>query len=195
MSTIQSILCVPNLQGQQTPNLAGVEQEWVQPANTLPAQIENIRTTYGDHPILIGSSFGGLATWKFAYTTRPQTLQRLILIDVLPTLSMFPIWKEKLLNLSYYLPRTILQPSYTLYRQIQGEDQPADIVAVLSRIHSFQKDFPQPIFPVPTIVLSTNHTFTRGWRQIAGHSVRIQHCSAGSIPFYLQQYCQTWVAP
>lgn len=190
MSTIPSILCVPNLQGQQTPNLAGVEQAWVPPANTLPAQVENIQATYGEHPILIGSSFGGLAAWKFAYTTHSQTLQCLILIDVLPTLSVFPSWKSGLLNLANYLPHTILQSSYTLYRQIQGEDQSVDIDAVLSRIRSFQKDFPQPIFPVPTMVLSTNHTFTRVWRQIAGHQIRIQHCSAASIPFYLQRYCR-----
>lgn len=133
---------------------------------TLTQQCQAIQAAYQKHSVLLGSSFGGLAAWTFA-TMPPPNLQRLILIDVLPNLMLFPKWKRLALNLMPHCPPMLTQGVYSGVRRVQGRDPNVDIQAVIKRIQSFEEDFPPNIFPVSTLVLSRNPKFHQAWIQLA----------------------------
>lgn len=129
---------------------------------TLTQQCQAVKAAYQKHSVLLGSSFGGLAAWTFA-TTPPSTLQRLILIDVLPNLTLFPKWKRLALNLIPHCPPMLTQGIYGAVRRVQGRDPNVDIQDIVQRIQSFEDHFPHNIFPIPTLVLSRNPTFHQAW--------------------------------
>ena len=133
---------------------------------TLTQQCQAIQAAYQNHSVLLGSSFGGLAAWTF--TTRPPpTLQRLILIDVLPNLILFPKWKRLALSLIPHCPPMLTQGIYGVVRRVQGRDPNINIQAIVERIQSFEEDFPTHLFPIPTLVLSRNPTFHQTWVQMS----------------------------
>ena len=60
------ILAIPNLQGETfTVEIDHSEIDWVSIEDSLQLQVEAITKEYNGHQILIGSSFGALASWMF----------------------------------------------------------------------------------------------------------------------------------
>lgn len=182
MNATSNILCVPNLQGERY-NIDNVtyQSSWVDAKSTLTEQVEAIRLAYRDERILIGTSFGGLAAWQYGSQYQPPSLQGIVLIDVLPSMTQFPWWKQQALRVIPYLPSGLLQPLYHAMRYRQGLP-PAAVHVVMQRINSFRTAFPAYHFPVPTLVLSKNARFHQTWCDIAErHPVsaeRYQHPAA-----------------
>ena len=63
--------------------------DWVASANSIQLQVDILQREYNDQQFLIGSSFGGLASWMFTADQSPTELKGLILLDVLPNLDAF----------------------------------------------------------------------------------------------------------
>ena len=161
------VLAVPNLQGEKYPCGRGEDQiDWVLSETSLKAQVASIANQYNGHELLIGSSFGGLAAWLFAAEYCPLDLKGVVLVDVLPTLNVFPKRKRVVFSLLQRLPTRISQTIYNQYRNHQKQS-PVQVRDVLLRIRSFLKYFPEHSFPVPTLVVSTNTDFHDVWTEIA----------------------------
>ena len=163
----KGILAVPNLQGERYP--CGRDEnhiDWVPSETSLKSQVESIANQYNGHELLIGSSFGGLAAWLYAAEYCPVELKAVVLIDVLPTLDVFPKRKMVVFSALHLLPIPISQSIYNQYRNHQKQS-PVQVGEVLLRIRSLQQNFPRHSFPIPTLVVSTNRHFHEVWEQIA----------------------------
>ena len=169
-----SFLCVPNLQGEQFKlSIENGQVRWIAMEASLSEQVERLCMSYNDEDILVGTSFGGLAVWKYAQIQHPTMLRGMVLIDVLPSLQSFPTWRKLGMKLAAHLPHRLLQPLYTTYRMSVGE-QPKNpmihkdsIATTLQRIQSIENGFPSSRFPVPTLVLSTNGSFHQQWLELS----------------------------
>jgi pimeloyl-ACP methyl ester carboxylesterase len=165
-----SFLCVPNLQGNPfTPTIENGQIRWVTMERSLSEQVERLCTSYNGEDILVGTSFGGLAVWKYAQTQHPNMLRGIVLIDVLPTIQSFPTWRKLGIKMATHLPNRLVQPLYTAYRMSVGERPKSSkihkdsVATILQRIQSIQNGFPSSKFPVPTLVLSSNLSFHEQW--------------------------------
>lgn len=160
-------LGVPNLQGERYPlSISQINIDWVSSETTLPSQVHSIAETYNGQELLVGSSFGGLAAWMFAAQHHPSQLKGVVLIDVLPSIALFPKRKAAVFTVLERFPSRMAQVIYDVYRKRAGQ-QLADVVAVLDRVASIHQEFPQPSFAQPTLVVSSNHTFHLSWRERA----------------------------
>ena len=161
------VLAVPNLQGERfSCELDDSQVDWVDSANSLKHQVEILKREYNGQQLLIGSSFGGLASWMFTAEQCPTELKGLILLDVLPKLDVFPNRRAIGFTVLDKLPQRISQYLYNQYRSRQGET-PVQVRDVLLRVRSIQEEFPHPYFPVPTLVVSTNSYFHNEWKQLS----------------------------
>ena len=174
-----SFLCVPNLQGEQFKlSIENGQVRWIAMEASLSEQVERLCMSYNDEDILVGTSFGGLAVWKYAQIQHPTMLRGMVLIDVLPSLQSFPRWRKLGMKLAAHLPHRLLQPLYTTYRMSVGERPkspmiPKDSIAtILQRIQSIENGFPSSRFPVPTLVLSTNGSFHQQWLELS-HTIDV----------------------
>ena len=157
----------PNLQGERYPCGTDENQiDWVSSETSLKLQVASIADQYNGHNLLIGCSFGGLAAWLFAAESCPVDLKGVVLIDVLPTLDVFPKRKRVVFSVLQRLPTRISQSIYNQYRNHQKQS-PVQVRDVLLRIRSFLKYFPEHSFPIPTLVVSTNTDFHDVWTEIA----------------------------
>jgi len=162
-----TVLGVPNLQGERYPlRISKMNIDWVSSETTLPSQVHSIAKAYNGQELLMGSSFGGLAAWMFTAEYHPPELKGVILIDVLPNIELFPKRKAAVFAILEKLPSPMAQVIYDVYRKRAGQES-ADVVAVLERVQSIQREFPKPDFSLPTLVVSSNHTFHRSWRERA----------------------------
>lgn len=184
-----SFLCVPNLQGDEfTVTVENGQVRWVAIEASLSKQVERLCTEYTDQDILIGSSFGGLAVWKYAQTQHSTfniqystMLRGIVLIDVLPSIQSFPRWRKLGMRLATHLPHRLVQPVYTAYRMSVRERGSSNtsntsktskkikdsVATILQRIQSIENGFPSSKFPVPTLVLSTNGSFHQQWLELS----------------------------
>lgn len=174
-----SFLCVPNLQGEQFKlSIENGQVRWIAMEASLSEQVERLCMSYNDEDILVGTSFGGLAVWKYAQIQHPTMLRGMVLIDVLPSLQSFPTWRKLGMKLATHFPSHLLQPLYTTYRMSVGERPkspmiPKDSIAtILQRIQSIENGFPSSRFPVPTLVLSTNGSFHQQWLELS-HTIDV----------------------
>ena len=161
------VLGVPNLQGERfSCEMENSQIDWVESANSLQHQVETLKRGYNGQQLLIGSSFGGLASWMFTARYCRTQLKGVVLIDVLPTIDAFPNRRAIGFAVLGKLPQRISQYFYNQYRSRQGE-VPVQVRDVLLRVRSIQEEFPEPYFPVPTLVLSTNLHFHNVWKQLS----------------------------
>ena len=165
-STIR-VLAVPNLQGERfSCEIENSQIDWVESANSLKHQVEMLKREYNGHQFLIGSSFGGLASWMFTARYCPTQLKGVVLIDVLPTIDAFPHCRAIGFAVLGKLPQRISQYFYTQYRSRQRETS-VQVRDVLLRVRSIQEEFPDPYFPIPTLVVSTNLHFHNVWKELS----------------------------
>lgn len=161
------IIAVPNLQGERYPfEIQSAQVDWVNCETTLVQQVQSLSQEYNGHELLIGNSFGGLSAWVFATEQCPAELKGVVLINVLPNLHAVPIRIRLGVSVLHRLPSRLSQPLYNLYRRFISKS-PVEVKEVLSRVRSFQESFPEPYFPVPTLVVSTNRHFNNLWKQIS----------------------------
>ena len=170
-STIR-VLAVPNLQGARfTFELENSQVDWIESANSLQQQVDILQREYSGQQLLIGSSFGGLASWRFTAEQSPTELKGLILLDVLPNLDAFPKHRQFTFGLLTRLPESIAQSMYHFYRTVQ-KNPPVDVLPVLERVRSIRCHFPDQNFHVPTLVISSNIHFHNEWEILSdGHSL------------------------
>ena len=174
-----SFLCVPNLQGDRFKlSVENGQVRWIAMEASLSEQVERLCMSYNDEDILFGTSFGGLAVWKYAQIQHPTMLRGMVLIDVLPSLQSFPRWRKLGMKLAAHLPHRLVQPVYTAYRMSVGERGSSktsktpkklkdSVATILQRIQSIENGFPSSRFPVPTLVLSTNGSFHQQWLELS----------------------------
>lgn len=166
-NSVVKVLGVPNLQGERfSCEMDNSQVDWVDSAKSLKHQVEILKREYNGHQILIGSSFGGLAAWMFTALQCPYQLKGLVLIDVLPTIDAFPNRRAIGFAVLGKLPQRIAQYIYNQYRSRQGEVS-VQIRDVLLRVRSIQEEFPDPYFPIPTLVVSTKRHFHNEWKQLS----------------------------
>ena len=166
-NSFHRVLGVPNLQGERfSCEIDNSQVDWVDNANSLKHQVEMLKREYNGQQLLIGSSFGGLASWMFTARFCPTQLKGVVLIDVLPTIDAFPNRRAIGFAVLGKLPQRISQYLYTQYRTRQRKTS-VQVRDVLLRVRSIQEEFPEPYFPVPTLVLSTNLYFHSVWKQLA----------------------------
>lgn len=160
------VLCVPNLQGEHH-NIQTIQQDWVSIQRTLVDQCDAIDDVYSDHVGMLGTSFGGLAVWKTISCNPTLSIEFVILIDVLPSLELFPRWKISVLRMIQWLPTVLTQKIYSVNRLFHGYRTPVNFNDIVQRIHSLQEHFPKPTFPFPTLILSKNSNFHKEWERMA----------------------------
>lgn len=161
------VLAVPNLQGERWfSGLGGCHVDWVPSTTRLSCQVDAIVEAYDGHNLLLGSSFGGLASWRFVAEKRSPELRGIVLVDVLPKIELFPRRKAAVFAVLAKLPSQMAQVIYDVYRARSGQES-ADIIAVLERVQSIQNEFPRPCFSLPTMVVSSNHIFHQSWIEMA----------------------------
>ena len=178
-----SILCAPNLQGEQT--FLQLNNAYLQSApikESLNAQIKELQRLYQEHHFLLGTSFGGIAAWLFLLREHPQKVQGLILLDVLPSLAYFPRRKRVGYQLVKNIPSRIIHTLYTALRQQQEYSGDLDIKHMFSRVQSIYDHFPTTLPQLPILVLSKNQKFHEEWsKQAKAHpfltAQRIKHPS------------------
>ncbi len=162
-----TVLMVPNLQGERwLSGIAGAQMDWVPSEQTLLGQVGTISQVYNGQELLMGSSFGGLSAWKFVAEHCPPTLKGVVLNDVLPRMDRFPTHRAIVFGVLNKLPNRMSQLVYDVYRRRSGQ-RSVDVVTVLQRLASIHTEFPQPRFPLPTLVLSSNPQFHRVWLDLA----------------------------
>ena len=188
-----TILAIPNLQGERFSfEIENSQVDWVDSAHTLQHQVDKLKIEYNGQQLLIGTSFGALAAWKSVVEQCPPTLKGMILIDVLPSLDAFPKQREIGFSVLARFPSTISQLIYNFYRSIQNR-MPTELTEVLSRVQSFQKEFPHPCFPIPTLVVSTNRHFHDVWRQMSKDHNRLTVQEKSTISIQIQQWVEDGV--
>ena len=161
------VLGVPNLQGERfSCEIDNSQVDWVESGNSLQQQVETLKREYNEQQLLIGRSFGGLAAWMFTALQCPSQLKGVVLIDVLPTIEAFPNRRAIGFAVLDKLPQRIAQYLYNQYRSRQGEVS-VQVRDVLLRVRSIQEEFPDPYFPIPTLVVSTNMHFHNEWKQLS----------------------------
>ena len=188
-----TILAIPNLQGERFSfEIENSQVDWVDSAHTLQHQVDKLKTEYNGQQLLIGTSFGALAAWKCVVEQCPPTLKGVILIDVLPSLDVFPKRREIGFSVLTRFPSRISQLIYNFYRSIQNR-MPTEVTEVLSRVQSLQKEFPHPCFPIPTLVVSTNRHFHDVWRQMSKDHNRLTVQEKSTISIQIQQWVEDGV--
>ena len=158
------ILAVPNLQGERfTFEIDHSQIDWVSSEASLQLQVETISKEYNGHQVLVGSSFGALAVWIFAANQYPSNLKSLVLIDVLPGVENLSKWRLMALSTIPFLPTRITQTIYDAYRKASGQSEKTNFKKIFGRLVSIIEHFPEPKFPLPTLVLSSDEGFYEQW--------------------------------
>ena len=158
------ILAIPNLQGETfTVEIDHSEIDWVSIEDSLQLQVEAITKEYNGHQILIGSSFGALASWMFVANQCPNNLKSIVLLNVLPGVEHFSKWRLMALRTIPLLPTRITQTIYDAYRKASGQSEKTNFKKIFGRLVSIIENFPEPKFPLPTLVLSSDEGFYEQW--------------------------------